>query len=207
MDERTIRYYDDNAGEIYARYQGAESPIARYLKPAFPPGAELLDIGAGSGRDLQIMIREGYDAYGAEPSNGLRALAIANEPGLAGRLTSGSLPGLASQLARKFDGIVCSAVFMHIPEEQQPDAACDMRSLLRPHGRLLLSIPRTRTDVRADGRDRHGRLFAGADAESVRLLFERLGFECLGSWEDADVFARAGFTWTTFVFEAYGVGP
>jgi 2-polyprenyl-3-methyl-5-hydroxy-6-metoxy-1,4-benzoquinol methylase len=201
MDERTIRYYDDNAREIYARYQRAVSPIARYLKLAFPPGAELLDVGAGSGRDLQIMIREGYDAYGAEPSDELRSLAIANDPGLAGRLTSGSLPGLASQLDRKFDGIVCSAVFMHIPDEQQSDAARDIRSLLRPHGRLLLSIPRTRTDVRADGRDRHGRLFAGAEAESVRLLFERLGFECLGSWQHADLLNRPGFTWTTMLVE------
>ncbi len=201
MDERTIKYYDDNAEEIYARYQAAQSPIGRYLRLAFPPGAELLDIGAGSGRDLKLMIREGYEAYGAEPSDGLRSIAIANHPSLAARLTSGSLPGLASQLARRFDGIVCSAVFMHIPEQQHSDAALEIRSLLRPHGRLLLSIPRNRTDVQANGRDARGRLFAKCVPESVQVLFERVGFQCLGSWEDEDVLGRPGFRWTTLLLQ------
>ncbi len=201
MDERTIKYYDDNAEKIYLRYEAAQSPIVRYLRLAFRPGAELLDIGAGSGRDLRVMIREGYEAYGAEPSDRLRSIAIAKDPSLAARLTSGSLPGLAPQLDREFDGVVCSAVFMHIPEQQQFDAAFDIRSLLKRHGRLLLSIPRTRSDVQADSRDTEGRLFVQSVPESVQLLFERLGFQCIGIWEDEDLLGRPGFTWTTLLLE------
>jgi hypothetical protein len=54
MDARTVRYYDEHAGEVYERYQSVPSPIARYLKLAFPGGAEVLDVGAGSGRDLSM---------------------------------------------------------------------------------------------------------------------------------------------------------
>ena len=73
MDARTIRCYDEHAEEVFALYEGTESGPARYFRLAFPPGAEILDIGAGSGRDLGILIREKYEAYGVEPSARLQA--------------------------------------------------------------------------------------------------------------------------------------
>jgi SAM-dependent methyltransferase len=86
----------------------------KYFKVAFPSGSEILDVGAGSGRDLGILIREQYEAYGAEPSPNLRALALGT-PGLEGRICEGALPNMSIQIGRKFDGVLCSAVFQHIP--------------------------------------------------------------------------------------------
>ena len=207
MDPRTAQYYDENAEAVFARHQSVPSPVARYLKLAFPPGAEVLDIGAGSGRDVQTLIREQYAAYGVEPCEPLRRIAIEHDPLLEGRLTGGSLPGLSSQIDRKFDGIICSAVFMHIPAEQHFDAAFDIRNLLRSHGRLILSVPRTRPEVDAQGRDPHGRLFVPMVPESLQLLFERLGFQRIGKWEDADALGRPGVSWTTLLFELTSGGP
>jgi SAM-dependent methyltransferase len=201
MDSRTIRYYNENAESVFARYQSVPSPVERYFRIAFPPGVEVLDVGAGSGRDLAELIREGYAAWGVEPSESLRRLAIERNPSLETRLTDGSLPDVSARLNHKFDGILCSAIFMHIPEEQLFDAACDIRNLLKPHGRLLLSIPRTRTDVGDDQRDAQGRLFVPLVPESIQLLFERVGFQRIGRWEDEDFLARPGFTWTTLLFE------
>src|SRR5206468_5177568 len=98
------------------------------------------------------LMREPHDVYGVEPSESLRQLAVSNAPELAGRFYSGSLPGLSAILDRQFDGILCSAVFMHIPEEEHFDAACEIRNLLKPHGRLLLSVPRSRPDLDAESR-------------------------------------------------------
>jgi SAM-dependent methyltransferase len=200
MDELTIKYYDDNAERLFAMYSSGPSGIEKYFRLAFPPGSEILDIGSGSGRDLGILINEHYDAYGTDPSDSLRLLAISQYPQLEGRIYSGALPGLAAQIDRKFDGILCAAVFQHIPQEQQYDAAFDIRNLLKPNGRLLLSFPKERPGINEAGRDENGRLYTTLIPEAVELLFERLGFQRLGRWDDADGFGRPGISWTTLLF-------
>lgn len=128
MDSRTVQYYDDNAEAIFARYQGARIGVARYFTLAFPPGSVILDIGAGSGRDMDILIREECKACGAEPSARLLEVTEAPLPHLAGRVCADSLTGLSHKIERKFDGVLCSGVFMHIPEEEQFDAAFYIRT-------------------------------------------------------------------------------
>jgi hypothetical protein len=76
--------------------------------------------------------------------------------------------------------ILCSAVFQHLPPEQQFDAAFDIRRLLKPNGHLLLSFPKSRPGLDDAGRDESGRLFTKMVPDAVILLFERLG--CL-RWE------------------------
>jgi hypothetical protein len=48
------------------------SSIARHVVHAFPPRARLLDVGAGSGRDLALLLTQGFDAFGIEPDAELR---------------------------------------------------------------------------------------------------------------------------------------
>ncbi len=200
MDALTVKYYDDNADSMFAMYASAESGIRDYFKLAFSPGSEILDIGSGSGRDLDFLIKEQYDAYGAEPSNNLRKLATSQSPQLKDRIYDGGLPELAENIGRKFDGILCSAVFQHIPQERQFDAAFDIRNLLKPNGRLLISFPKGRPGIDAIGRDEHGRLYTKLIPEAIELLFERLGFQLIGRWENADSLGRPGFSWITLLF-------
>jgi hypothetical protein len=199
MDPQTVQYYDDNAEAVFARYQKAKTGIARYFRLAFPAGSEVLDIGAGSGRDMDLLMHEECEAYGAEPSVRMREVTEARLPQLAGRIYSGSLPGLSQQIGRRFDGILCSGVFMHIPEEQHFDAAFDIRNLLKPQGRLLLSITGDRVGLDDSRRDEYGRLHTRLVPESLELLFERLGFQLIGKWEDEDSLGRQGITWTTLL--------
>ena len=137
MDLRTVQYYEDHADDVFAQYSSDRSGIEKYFALAFPPGAEILDIGAGSGRDMDALIREEYEAYGVEPSRRLRELASDNFPRLSGRIYSGALPDLAAEIDRKFDGVLCSAVFQHIPRELQFDAAFDIRNLLARFSRQI----------------------------------------------------------------------
>jgi SAM-dependent methyltransferase len=200
VDLKTLQYYDDHADEVFAQYTSTRSGVEKYFPLAFPPGSEILDVGAGSGRDLDILIRQGYAASGAEPSAQLRELALTNLPRLAGRLYAGALPDLFAQIARKFDGILCAAVFQHIPAEEQSAAALDMRNLLKPGGRLLLSFPKDRPGIDASARDSRGRLFTPLIADEVALIFEGHGFDLLSRWQDSDNLARPGVTWTTLLF-------
>jgi len=206
MDASTARFYEDNAQDIATRYESVGSPVAKYFPLAFVPGARLLDIGAGSGRDLAHLLKSGYEAYGVEPTDGLRAAAKVAHPELENRLASAALPELGMPFDGKFDGILCSAVLMHVPDHQLFDAALAIRALLNPHGRLLLSLPLTRGDNLVEQRDTSGRLFQGYTAEEIQLLFERLGFQCIGRWDSDDALARAGTSWYTLLLELRTTG-
>lgn len=206
MDERTAHYYQGHAGEVVARYESVASPVARYFPSAFVAGGRVLDVGAGSGRDLAELLAQGFDAYGVEPVEALRAAALARHPGVVDRLADGQLPAIGSPFGGQFDGVLCSAVLMHVPESDLFDTAFAFRSLLRPRGRLLISLPIARGDV-ADERDSVGRLFKPYTADYLALLFERIGFREIGRWENDDALARRNTRWTTLLLEQHSSGP
>lgn len=204
MDDRTLDYYKTHAPELVRRYESIGPGVSRYFGVAFPKGARVLDLGAGTGRDAARLARDGYEAWGVEPSDAMREVALETHPDLTGKLKAGALPdGLPDleTLGGPFDGILCSAVLQHLPRPALFDAAFSMKSLLEPHGRALVSIPAARPDVGEDERDPYGRLFTTLSADELQLLFERIGFSTIGRWTDDDAGSRPGVTWTTLLFE------
>lgn len=201
MDPKTLAYYTENATEIARRYESVVSPVERYFALAFTPGARVLDVGCGSGRDTACLLNNGYDAYGIEPVEALRHAAMAAHPELAGRLSEGGLPHTGDAFGGEFDGILCSAVLMHVPDTDLLESALAIRRLLKPGGRLLLSIPASRGDLLSGDRDTNGRLFSPYSADEISLLLERLGFGSISRWESDDVLGRSGTSWTTLLME------
>ena len=66
---QTIPHYDQNAEQLVSQY---ESLTFEHVHPALldllpPPGATILDVGAGSGRDAAWFAAKGYDVVAAEP--------------------------------------------------------------------------------------------------------------------------------------------
>ena len=148
MDEKTSQYYRSHAAELTKRYDAVVSSVSRYFRVAFTEGARLLDVGAGSGRDMAMLQSMGYDVYGVEPCDEMLAQAEANHPELASRLAIGQLPDLGKPFGGDFDGILCSAVLMHLPREAIFDAAFAMRSALKDGGTILMSVPLSRPGYR-----------------------------------------------------------
>jgi SAM-dependent methyltransferase len=203
MDQPTLDVYARGAGEFAKRYEAVASPVARYFALAFPAGSRVLDVGAGSGRDLAQLLAGGFQAFGVEPCAELRAQALARHPQLQGRLDATALPALGEPFGGGFDGVLGSAALMHVSEAELFDAAWALKRLLRPHGRLLLSLPLARTDVGAGERDAQGRLFKAYAPAYVQLLFERLGFQQIGRWDSEDSLGRAGTRWATLLLELH----
>lgn len=207
MDERTRTYYTQFAGAIAQRYESIESPIANLLRCVFDDGARILDVGAGSGRDTALLLRLGYNAYGVEPCEALRQAAEARHSDLDGRLGNNALPQLGQPFGGVFDGVVCSAVLMHLQKAEILDAAISLRNVLKENGKLLLSVPLARPGLDSQHRDPQGRLFTPLAPDYLQLLFERIGFQLLEKWESTDAMAREGHAWCTFLFKArYGSG-
>jgi SAM-dependent methyltransferase len=202
MDDLTQRYYAAFAEEIARIYNAADAPSERSLSRAFAPGMRVLDIGTGSGRDVSLLLDMGCDAYGVEPCREMREASILCYPSLAGRIESGLLPELGQPFGGQFDGVLCSAVLMHLPRAQILDAALAMRAVLRENGRLLLSIPLERPGLDPDNRDKHGRLFTPLNPDYLQLLFERVGFQLLEKWHSPDSLGREGYSWFTLVLQA-----
>lgn len=204
MDDLTLHAYATNAAELAHRYAGASHGIARHFALAFRAGDRILDVGAGSGRDLALLVGEGHAAYGVEPVEAMRAEALRRHPELHGKLHAGSLPGLpkAEILGGPFDAILCSAVLQHLPRSALFDAAFALRGLLRPGGRVLLSIPLERGELDAQGRDRLGRLFNRVAPAELELLFQRIGFRTISRCEEGDSLGRGELRWAVLLLES-----
>jgi len=96
-------------------------------------------------------LKAGKDAYGVDAVPEMLGVATANlgeqKLNTQGRLFISELPDLGLFADSEFDGVLCSAVLMHLPEEQLFDAIYSIRRVLRPNGRLCVSIPSRRDDV------------------------------------------------------------
>lgn len=199
MDQATADFYRHYAEQGGIDGEAARSAISPYFELAFPGGARILDVGSGSGRDLAALRDLAYDAYGIEPNAAMRSYAVRRHPALAGRLQAGSLPLADAPFGGGFDGVVCSAVMMHLSGAELADAWRSIRSVLRPQGRVLVSIPCMHEHLLSDGRDADGRLFQNHLPEGLAALVAPLGFVRIG----LDAQARMELpdtTWTILLF-------
>jgi SAM-dependent methyltransferase len=138
-------YYNDNASQLAANYESlAAARLHAWLKDSLPAApACVLDIGAGSGRDAAWLASLGLDVVAVEPSAAMVREAQRIHPDPAIHWVEGdALPGLERTLRRgqAFDFILLSAVWMHVPPAEQRRAFRKIVSLLKPGGRVAITL-------------------------------------------------------------------
>ena len=201
MDSQTVNYYRENAAQIAKRYDEIVSSLSQHFENTFSPHSKLLDIGCGSGRDLSILHTLGHDCYGIDPTPEFVTLAQQAHPELLGRIANGCLPELSPPFHGEFDGVLCSAVLMHIAVEDLESSANAIKNCLKIGGRLLYSVPSKRLDVVAEDRDSNGRLFIPNQSQRLLAIFENIGFAELKTWANADSFGRDAVEWESVLLE------
>ena len=201
MDSQTVSYYSTNAIHLANRYDGIVSSLSHHFETSFHPNSKLLDIGCGSGRDLSILHTLGHDCYGIDPTPEFVTLAQQAHPELLGRIANGCLPELSPPFHGEFDGVLCSAVLMHIAVEDLESSANAIKNCLKNGGRLLYSVPTKRLDVVAEDRDANGRLFIPNQSQRLLAIFENIGFVELKTWANADSFGRDAVEWESVLLE------
>lgn len=206
MDSQTQTYYSRNAAALARRYRMATGGISDQFFDVFSGCCKILDVGCGAGRDFFRLMLQGHDAYGADACKEMidAAAETGRQEGVdtTGRLFHDALPELPSFNDGEFDALVCSAVLMHMPDERLFDAVYGLRRVLRPGGRLLLSIPAQRPGVDPHThRDDDGRYFADLPPDKLQLLLERVGFRLLWRKTSPDGLGRLDHAWYVFLFE------
>ena len=144
------------------------------------PGERVLDLGCGAGRFLAALRDAGADAVGVELAAAALERARRNVAGADLRLVEpdGSLP-LGH---REVDLVWCSEVLEHAPEPAH--LLLEARRVLRPGGRLLLTVPfhgrvkgallaLLRFEAHFDPRGQHLRFFT---RRSLAAMLDEAGF-------------------------------
>lgn len=201
MDKDTVSYYSKNAQTVAKRYESVASSLSKSFEDAFKPKSKLLDVGCGSGRDLAVLASLGHDCFGVDATPEFVELSQTLHPELKGKVLNAALPDFEPPFQGDFDGILCSAVLMHIPESQLIPAAVSIKRCLKKHGRLLYSVPSKRLDVVNGNRDANGRLFIPDQSDRLQMIFEKLGFSLISKWENTDSLGRDSVEWISVLME------
>jgi len=189
----------NQARDLAASYNALsfESVHGSWSKHWPKPDARVLDIGAGSGRDARWLANQGCEVFAVEPSNALRELGMQHTQSHDVTWLSDTLPALKHTLALgiRFDLILVSAVWMHIPQSQRDRAMCNLSNLLSANGELVITLRHGEFD---DGRVSHGvsldELSAiGANNHVIPVL----------ATTDEDQLERADVWWQTMVLRHY----
>jgi 2-polyprenyl-3-methyl-5-hydroxy-6-metoxy-1,4-benzoquinol methylase len=159
------------------------------------PPADVLDIGAGTGRDAAAFAAMGHRVVAVEPTDALRTRASTLHPAPGIEWIDDSLPSLSRLASRgnRFDLVMLTAVWMHLDEQQRLQAMRNLALLIRDNGLMIMSL-------------RHGPIPQGkhmfdvtreetvniAAAQGLRIVL------CLEN--QASAFARTDVNWTRLAF-------
>lgn len=190
-----ITIYEANSAALAARYDAVEteSLLAGVLDLLPPPPAPVLDVGAGSGRDAAWFAARGHPVTAAEPAAGFRGVIAARLPEVT--LADAGLPDLAG-IDGGFGLILVNAVWHHLDAVARQSALHRLAALLRPSGRVLLSlrqgpVPAGQPVYRADPQ---GEIVRASDAG---LFLVR----SVATPAHDPTTAAAGITWVWLVLE------
>lgn len=181
--------YSAEAPELLREYErfSFEDSHGDVLALIPPPAIEVLDIGAGTGRDAAWFGARGDRVTAIEPTREMRegGRNLHPEPNIT--WIDDGLPELTSVRGRAFDLVWMSAVWMHFDAEERASTFPTVAGLVKPGGALMMTL-------------RHGPIPEG------RRMFDVTGEETIAlaapfnltasAHTEADSARRPGISWT-----------
>lgn len=165
-DSATLRFYAEQAPEYHARCQaGINCDLGGWLD-RLPPGAEILELGCGAGRDAAEMLRRGFRV---EPTDGVPAMAALAEQRLGRPVRVLRFAELDAHT--RYDAVYASYSLLHVPRAALADVLQRVWRALRPGGWHMA----TYKSGGAAGRDDLGRYFNYLSREQADEYYRRAG--------------------------------
>ena len=192
MDERTIGYYNSHAQAYFDETVSADmhETCDRFLKYV-RPGGTIIDVGAGSGRDLRYFTEKGYRAEGIDASEELCALAseYAHVPVTCVRIQSWAPK-------EHYAGIWASASLLHLTRPEIEAFTHRLPDILEENGAAYISL---KSGIRT-GEDEKGRYFTNVTEAELRAMADEVpGLEIAELWNSGDAMERQGFYWVNVI--------
>lgn len=214
------------SGEISDENRPPEALEALYRRWVLP-GASVLELGCGSGRDARFMARLGADVTATDGSEAMLAEAqrLAGSDGTTAAIGTGSTnsTGTAGHLhfvrlalppsealrvdtaaalqalgaTKPFDVVTSSGVLQHLDASELYETAAFIASVTSEKGIVLVSVP----TEHPGGGSSAGRFYSNLPATHYTSLFERLGFSLVALSDPIEAGPKTTpALWRTMVF-------
>lgn len=166
FDPETLSFYAAEARAYAARWpEGNFADLSAFLD-RLPPGATVLELGCGSGRDAAFMAARGF---AVQPTDGVPEMAAEAAARLGQAVPVMRFDQLSAR--EEFDAVVASAALLHVPRADLPDILGRIWTALKPGGWHLASYK----SGGSDGRDRLGRYYNYLSEAEARACYRQAG--------------------------------
>ncbi|ASP47205.1 class I SAM-dependent methyltransferase [Cognaticolwellia beringensis] len=210
----TPQYYNENAEELAKQYlsksfEEVHQSWSQFLPAIIEnPNARILDLGAGAGRDAKHIAElaekqhktdNNIQVYAVEPATELANLGAEVTKDLKVKWLNDALPSLSviTKQEVSFDLILLSAVWMHIPQSDRARAIRKLANLLKPGGKLVISLRHGQTEEDFKQRKMHI-----VCTDELKQLATDVGlFTKLETQKEADKLGRSHVSWQTLVLQ------
>lgn len=164
----------------------------RFLKYVVP-GGRIIDIGAGSGRDIKYFKDRGYVVEGIDASEEMCRLAAVYS---GTEVTCERIQDWHPQ--EKYDGIWANASLLHLAFDEIEEFVCRASDYLKPNGVFYISMKK---GIQT-GCDNNGRFFTDFSEEKVQQIVSKsTAFIVADSWETGDGLSREEFQWINLILK------
>ncbi|QCC49783.1 class I SAM-dependent methyltransferase [Halapricum salinum] len=139
MDRQAVRREWDAIAETYARQRdpsGSDAALLEDLVDALGPDPLVLDVGCGDGARTLANLPDG--AIGLDVSR--RGLELATETVPEARLLQGDMLAIPLRKA-SVDAITAYHAVFHVSRDRHSDVYQEFARVLKPGGRLLMTLP------------------------------------------------------------------
>ena len=172
-DPATFAFYEREAAIYTSRPHDGRFPWLWRFLDDLAPGAEILELGCGGGRDAEEMIRLGFRVT---PTDGSPAMAAQAEQRLGMPVRVMTFDALAAEA--EFDAVWASASLLHARAAALRDIFASIRQALRPGGRFCAGFK----SGDGEGYDRLGRYYNFPTEAALRAAYA-----AAGPWRSLDI--------------------